>query len=340
MLQMCPLSPPPGHLPSCILGSRALRHLQPKTVVTKRIQQPRSELSPSVRTHEAKLLAVMLRTSRLTWVFGEPGTDKSALLKTGVMPLLQRHRERGAAHAAPNAAVLSERRRRPVQPRFEVAIYFDDWAQAPLSTLKRRIMDVVPAIAAEADGSPLAVTLRQLHQQRGLHFLFLLDRFEEYLVMAPDEGEIGPFANELVDAIVHDRLPVSFLIALDEVARSRLERFRARIPGFDHDVLRLSPVAEQRDQATVLPPSPADPVTHAPYPRRPPARMPTKVEDVYALIESTLSKGKARDQSSDLHADVDLDVSAMITPADQPAADATPLANDARVESGRQPAAG
>ncbi len=317
--------------------------------MTKRIPQPRAELSPSVRTHEAKLLAVMLRTSRLTWVFGEPGTDKSALLKSGVMPLLQRRRgDRGAVPpAALNAVVASERRRRPLQPRFEVAICFDDWAQAPLSTLKRRIMDVVPAVAAEAGSPPLADTLQRLHQQRGLHFIFLLDRFEEYLAMASDEGEIGPFANELVEAIVQEELPVSFLIALDEVARPRLERFRSRIPGFDHDVLRLSPVSKQHDQAPTPPQKCTDQMTHDPHPRRPPARMPTKVEDVYALIESTLSRSKARDRSSDVHADVDLDVSAMIAAADQPTADATPLDNDAagarsgasdRVESGKRPA--
>ncbi len=158
MLRLCPLSPPVGSFRSCILGSRALRHLQPKSVVTKRIPQPRSELSPSVRTHEAKLLAVMLRTSRLTWVFGEPGTDKSALLKSGVMPLLQRRRgDRGAMPAATaNAVAAPERRRRPARPRFEVAIYFDDWAQAPLSALKRRIMDMVPGAAAEAGDRTLS----------------------------------------------------------------------------------------------------------------------------------------------------------------------------------------
>ena len=62
--------------------------------MTKRIPQPRCELEPGVRAHEAKLLATMLRTSRLTWIFAEPGTDKSALLRNGVLPLLQLNPER------------------------------------------------------------------------------------------------------------------------------------------------------------------------------------------------------------------------------------------------------
>ena len=247
--------------------------------------------------HEAKLLAVMLRTSRLTWVFGEPGTDKSALLKSGVLPLLQRRRgDRGAVPAATASAIaITERRRRPARPRFEVALHFDDWAQAPLSALKRRIMDVVPAAAAEAGGPTLAGTLQRLHKRLGLHFVFLFDRFEEYLAMAPDESEVGQFANELVEAILQEALPASFLIAMDEAARPRLERFRAQIPGFDNDVLRLSPVAEQREAVLELPRTVADRPVHAPKPRRPPPRAPIKVEDVYALIESTLSRSSGRE---------------------------------------------
>ena len=288
---------------------RAAPPPQPKPVVTKRIPQPRSELSPSVRAHEAKLLAVMLRTSRLTWVFAEPGTDKGALLTSGVMPLLQRRRgdRAGAPLVATNPVATAERRRRPARPRAEVAIHFDDWDQAPLSALKRRIMDIVPAAGAEAADTGLAVILQQLHQRLGLHFVFLLDRFEQYLAKAPDEGEVRQFANELVDAILHDGLPASFLVAMDETARPRLERFRARMPGFDHDVLRLSPVAE-RPEPTPLPHRPtAETAAPAAPARRASLRTPIKVEDVYALIESTLSRSRAMEPAADWQCDVQLD---------------------------------
>jgi len=156
--------------------------------VTKRIPQPRTELPPSVRVHEAKLLVVMLRTSRLTWVFGEPGTDKSDLLRTGGMPLLQRRRgDRGAVPAAVADSIAApERRRRQARPPSEVAIHFDGWGPAPLSALKRRLLAIAPAAAAEARGATLLHTLQSLHRQQGLHFVFLLDRFEEFLAMAAD----------------------------------------------------------------------------------------------------------------------------------------------------------
>ena len=146
--------------------------------------------------------------------------------------------------------------------------------------------------------------------------------------MAPDESEVGQFANELVEAIVQEALPASFLIAMDEAARPRLERFRAQIPGFDNDVLRLSPVAEQREAVLELPRTVADRPVHAPKPRRPPPRAPIKVEDVYALIESTLSRSSGRNRSVDLRCDVDLDMSPAVPSPGQPLVDAAQPIND------------
>ncbi len=291
-------SGPYGLSRSCILGSRAPRQLQHKPVVTKRIPQPRYELSPSVREHEAKLLATMLRTSRLTWVFGEPGTDSGALLKYGVMPLLQRRC--GDRRVASSAGVVApkERRHPPGAARVELAIHFDAWGQAPLSQLKNRIRDIAPpaAMVDVTDGLGLAQTVRKLNQVSGLHFVFLLDRFEEYLAHSPDEAEFGQFADQLVEAILQQNLPVSFLVAMDEVARPRLERFRAHIPGFDHNVLRLSPVSDLRDrplQTPVLTEHSSTQSGDAKGRRGPPPRVPVKVEDVYELIESTLTRTKA-----------------------------------------------
>ena len=133
---------------------RTLRQINPKPAVTKRIPQPRSELSPRVRTYEAKLLAVMLRTSRLTWVFGEPGTDKSALLKSGVMPLLQRrYADRAAAcrrSPPPFPARTGVRQpmagsRRAGSRRRSISM---TWGDTPLARLKSRIDDIVPCLHA------------------------------------------------------------------------------------------------------------------------------------------------------------------------------------------------
>lgn len=270
--------------------------LQTPPAVTKRIPQPRSELEPGVRAHEARLLATMLRSSRLTWVFAEPGADKSGLLKNGVMPLLQRrHGDRalpGAVAAAAGPAAPAERRRRPTRPRRELAIYFDAWDEAPLSRLKRRLLAIAPVEPAGDDS--FAGLLQRMEQQQRLRFVFVLDRFEDYLARAPQDAEVGQFADELVQAIAGEATPASFLVALDEAARPALERFRSRLPGFDNDVLRLSPVAPRLDPQSVPTLVDVHEVTNAPQPHRPPPRAPIKVEEVYAFIASTLARTSAQ----------------------------------------------
>ncbi len=276
--------------------------------MTKRIPQPRCELSPGVRAHEARLLAAMLRTSRLTWVFAEPGADKSALLKDGVMPLLQRRRSDSgrpdaAVPAAAGPALPRERRRARQRQRRELAIYFDAWGDAPLALLKRRLLAIAPVAPAaavdEAGDDSFAALLQHLAQQQ-LQFVFVFDRFEAYLAQPPGDAGVAQFANELIEAIAAQASSdASFLIALDESARPRLERFRSRLPGFDHDVLRLSPVAAPAEPMPWLP-SEAHAQAAPPPPRHgPPPRTPIKVEDVYALIESTLARSRAQQHPAD-----------------------------------------
>jgi len=317
---------------ACILAPQSTRSTA-QSVVTKRIPQPRSELSPSIRAHEAQLLAVMLRTSRLTCVFGEAGTDKSTLLKSGVLPLLQRRQgERATAPRALSPPRLEpERRRSGVGQagtrRLEAAVYFDAWGDTPLADLKSRVADLLPAAKRNPASASLrlADALDALGKVSGLHFFFLLDRFEEFVVQSPDQGDRADFTDQLVEALLRPRLPASFLIAMDEDARPRLERFRARVPGFEHNSLRLSPIAQwpvARPSPGALPGSPAGSVVGSkslghsvaaavaspdrphndqvelqsalskrkPQRREPPPRVPIKVEEVYAFIEATLAK--------------------------------------------------
>jgi len=251
---------------------------------------------------EARLLAVMLRTSRLTWVFGEPGADKSALLKTGVLPLLQRRcSDFGARPSASGKFAAPDRRRpaigRQTHPRVEAAIYFDSWGDAPLTLLKRRITQIAPAAQQQEPsvGVRLADLIGRLNQQSGVHITFLLDRFESYLAMPPEAREMAQFANELVEVVLHRDMPASFLIAMDEVARPRLERFRQRMPGFDQNFLRLAAMPELRSTSA---PAAAIEVPAAQLMaavvgrprRRTQSDEPIKVEDIYAFIEATLAK--------------------------------------------------
>lgn len=262
------------------------------------------------REHEARLLSVMLRTSRLSWVFAAPGADRTGLLKTGVLPMMQRRRsDRASGTPLPaSPPACGERRNRVANaaaPRGEIAIYVDNWDEKPLSRLKARIDDVVPAPKAGALRSDqrLATILHDINSALGLQCIFMFNDFDALLARLPDEDEVSRFVDELIDAVLLPGLQASFLICLQEESKARLERFRRRVPDFDHSVLRLLPAASQGE-----PPEGAAEMSTAPHrnlatgivtPRRPgvtPRRRgplphePIKLEEVYALIESTLSR--------------------------------------------------
>lgn len=278
--------------------------------MTKRIPLPRPELSPEIRAREAELLAVMLRTSRLTLLLAEPGADKTALLKSGLMPLLQRRRsdrlDQGATVAAPAKERRSSRFGQAGLPRIEAAVYFDAWQGSAYADLLSRVADLTPPPPRRLmkPDAPLAHTLAFLQDRFGFHCVFLLDRFEELLALPAHDPALTRFIDELAAALQHPSLQASFLIAVDEAALPRMALLRQRVPGFDHNVLRIAPIAgiqvaagpapkastrpAQADTATPPPPKPK------PVRRTPPPRVPIKVDEVYAFIEATLSRTSAQ----------------------------------------------
>ena len=199
--------------------------------------------------HEARLLSEVLRTSRLALLFGEAGSDKTAFLKNGLMPVLRR---RASDRIAPSAAretgvvvPFADRRRRSPAPaskrRLELVVYFDSWGDVPLVALQASIHQAAGRSPAAPAQAPLRLseTLATLSGQLDASFIVLLDRFEEFLRASADREDIVGFANELVDAVTQVRLPANFLISLDEQARPQLARLRGRIPGFDDYSLKL-----------------------------------------------------------------------------------------------------
>lgn len=259
---------------------------------------------------EAELLAVMLRTSRLTLVLAEPGADKTKLLRAGLMPLLQRRWSDRFEQAAARTMPPGDERRnhRPGQaapPRIEAAVYFDAWQGAPYQQLLFRLADLTPAPPRglmKAD-APLASTLSFLQDRFGLHCVFLLDRFEELLALPAHDPARARFIDEFANALLHPSLQASFLVAMDEAALPRLAALRHRVPTFDHNVLRIAPIAgadtpveqgpaepARAAQHVVAPPSPAPRRIH----RLPPPRVPIKVDEVYAFIEATLARTSAQ----------------------------------------------
>ena len=193
------------------------------------------------------------------------------------------------------------------------------------------------AAERDAPWQRLGDTLEALSDRLDASFIILFDRFEEFLQAAPDREGHTQFIADWVGTVQRSELPVSFLIALDEEARPRLTGLRSRIPGFDDFSLKLTrPAAPFKAPTAPPPPESATPVlideppvlmetltlpepgppapavtstskapapgrsTRRPKVKRPPAppRSEVKTEDVYALIESTLSR-TVTDLSSD-----------------------------------------
>lgn len=271
---------------------------------------------------EARLLVALLRSARLSLLFGEPGSEKSAFLQSSLLPLLQRRaedqpapapvRETGVVVPFPDRRARSGSARR----KREVVVLFDDWSGVPLPALRASLRRAAAsnALAVRAAAPPLSDDIRTLSEHFDIHFIVILDRFEEFLRLPAQREGITEFSDALVESLNAAALPASFLLSMDEAARPALGSLRRHIPGFDDFSLKLPGtlvaakpplIATPSEDAPSAPPMPAPPAAaHVAAPARrtiaraeptPPAikrptpvRAPINTQDVYALIENTL----------------------------------------------------
>lgn len=196
------------------------------------------------------MLAELLHTSRLALLFGQVGSDKTALLQHDLMPLMRRRTVDQAASALVRetrvVVPFQERRSRDAirasKRKREIIVYFDEWTDAPLAALQTRIHQAaaVPAPTHTAHTASLRDTLNVLSGRLNATIIILLDRFEQLLKAPTDRPGSAEFTDELVEAINEESLAANFLIALDEEARPKLASLRSRIPGFDDFSLKLA----------------------------------------------------------------------------------------------------
>jgi hypothetical protein len=197
------------------------------------------------RETEASILAQLLRLSRLTVLYGEAGAGKTALLKNGVLPQLRRRASDRDFTAAPaSAKELPFPDRRQIHPAAErapeVAIFFDEWNEAPLAGLEARMRGALRASrprAAEPAAS-MAKSLGAWNQELGVRFLIIFDGFDEYLGASRDAPGIRKFGAQFEEVLKDDRLPANFLLALRD-ERALLERFEGRIALLGDTSVRL-----------------------------------------------------------------------------------------------------
>src|SRR3954469_19000869 len=136
---------------------------------------PSSLTSESIdpREQEARMLVELVRLSRVTLLIAESGSDKSAFVRSTVLPVLQA--DRGAA-------------------RKEVAVLLEWWQRLPLDVLNARIDEALAHIFGDAahavgdHGSAHSLSTRLAARQRifNCSFIIILDRFEEYLAAAAE----------------------------------------------------------------------------------------------------------------------------------------------------------
>ncbi len=312
--------------------------------MTSKAQASGFDSSSPSHEHEARLLVELLRSSRLSLLYGEAGADKTALLRSGLMPLLSRRTSDTLVPAAVRASAsgvvvpFPDRRRRlsgrVAKGRREIVVYFDEWTDTPLASLRDVLYRATGTGAADqlAPSMRLGEILEDLSTRLDARFIVLLDRFENLL--EPPSPGFGAFSNELAEAVRSAELPASFLIAVSAEARPRLTSLQARIPGFDDFSLRLAPprdfkplaaprivksasptpsdAAIETDAPPVLtealatPPSarlphpasvfaPIDRAPGRPKVKNPPLpRLQVTTADVYAMIEQALSRIAAR----------------------------------------------
>jgi hypothetical protein len=193
-------------------------------------------LSADSLEQEVRGLVELVRLSRVTVLIAEEGSDKSAVLRSMVLPLLQE--DRGGASR-------------------EIAVLFDWWKKAPLAVLRARIDEALARAVGDAayamedqPSAGLSARLAQRGRAFGCKFVIILDRFEEYLAAADDNDDIREFEAQFVEAVNSRTISAHFVLSLDERAAPRLARLHDLVPGLGDAQVRLSKVMPERAAPT------------------------------------------------------------------------------------------
>jgi WD40 repeat protein len=187
-------------------------------------------------------IGAMLKSSRITLVYGASGVGKSSVLQAGVTHQLRAvAKQRVNDHGAPKFAPVmfhswADDPLFDLKKQIEVdvnTLYFGSKYKAPDSVSYSRHLDDLLQVWSEAIGKR-----NEQHQlvNRG-KLLIILDQFEEYFLYHPNESGENTFAHEFPCAVRRSDLPVNFLICIREDQLAKLDFFDDRIPHlFDSHV--------------------------------------------------------------------------------------------------------
>lgn len=179
------------------------------------------------RSTEAAIVAMNLRTSRLTILYGPSGVGKSSLLMAGAVHGL-REESRKSADEIP----------------FAVSV-FRSWREDPLrgvqDAARNALQELAGAEPLPAPEATLTETLRGWTAGTGA-LLLVFDQFEEYFQYHPDEGndqELRGFAAEFARIVNDPSLPVNVLLSIREDAWATLDLFEGHVPSLFSNYVRI-----------------------------------------------------------------------------------------------------
>lgn len=205
------------------------------------------DLSWRMREREARQLAELMRTSRLSLLHAEPGIGRTELLTGALLPLLRRRASDAVGEEDRESRVVipfSDRRmRRAGRSSTRIAervVLFDAWGAQPLAALRMSVLSSLPADASTyARSARMAPMLGELSRRFDAHFLVILDSFERFWHPALTLAEAEAFVDQLSEAVNATDLRAHFLLSIDDLNDPRLDALRQRIHGFDASALQL-----------------------------------------------------------------------------------------------------
>jgi hypothetical protein len=173
------------------------------------------------REPETELICEILRSARLTVLFGARGIGKTSLLRAGVVPHLK--------HTA-------------TQP--ERVIVFDSWHDNPLA----RFTNSLRQLGRERLPNFLSLdsVLKTFAHDETL--LIIFDQFEECAVRHQ------PFAAELAQLASQSDAPMHFLLSVRDEAEPALRSLQARLPNLFSSMLRLLPLSSDAARRSIVGP--------------------------------------------------------------------------------------
>ncbi|MGH8773231.1 MAG: hypothetical protein ACREV2_18950, partial [Burkholderiales bacterium] len=173
------------------------------------------------REPETELVCEILRSARLTVLFGARGIGKTSLLRAGVVPHLKR------------TALQPER-----------VIVFDSWRDNPIArftnSLRQLGRERVPNFLS------LDSVLKTLTRDETL--LIIFDQFEECALRHK------PFAVELVRLANQSDAPLHFLLSVRDEAEPTLQSLQAKLPSLFNSMLRLRPLSGEAARRAIVGP--------------------------------------------------------------------------------------